>query len=226
MANDARTALLLGATGMVGRSLLQLLLDDPGVEHVHILVRRSLGITHPKLTEWLTDLVKLPEDDTPFRCSDLYISFGSTMAKAGSKDAFRQIDLDMPLHVARRARKAGALRCMLVSAVGADKDSMIFYSRVKGELEEGLKALSFRALHVFRPSILLGDRRESRPAEAVGMWLGKWQHRLFPGLLGTWSAMPDRLLAQAMIGASRSGQAGTHIHHYRETAQMVRNNPS
>lgn len=223
MENDPGTALLLGATGMVGRSLLQLLLDDPQVNRVHVLVRRSLGMEHPKLTEWLSDLATLPEDDTPFQCSDLYISFGSTMAKAGSKESFRRIDLDMPLRVARRAREAGAQRCMLVSAVGADKDSMIFYSRVKGELEEGLKALAFSSLHIFRPSILLGDRRESRPAEAIGMWIGHWQHRLFPGLMGTWSAMPDGLLAKAMIAASRWSLGGTRIHHYRETASLVRN---
>lgn len=208
---------------MIGRRLLEMLLDDPSVGKVHVLVRRSLGVAHPKLTEWLTDLVTLPEDDTPFRSSDLYISFGSTIAKAGSKEAFRGIDLDMPLRVAKRARQAGAIRCMLVSAVGADKDSMIFYSRIKGELEEGLKALAFPSLHIFRPSILLGDRRESRPAEAIGIWIGRWQHRFFPGLIGTWSAMPDDLLAEAMIAAARSGKEGTYIHHYRETAQLVRN---
>lgn len=222
MTNEPRTALLLGATGMVGRCLLDQLLKDDSVFHVHVLLRRPLDLSHPKLTVWITDLVTLPEDETPFRCTELYLSFGSTIAKAGSREAFRKIDLDMPLAVARRARAGGARQCMLVSAVGAGKDSRIFYSRVKGELEEALRELHFHVLHIFRPSILLGDRRESRPAEAVGMRFGEWQHRVAPGMLGTWSAMPADLLARAMVAAAVSAQEGIHIHHYRETAQLVR----
>ncbi|MDV7400534.1 hypothetical protein RZS08_54465, partial [Arthrospira platensis SPKY1] len=125
----------------------------------------------------------------------LFITFGTTIAKAGSQDNFRKIDHGIPLEVARRARQAGVRTLVLVSAVGADTGSPVFYSRIKGELERDLLALGFDRVVLFRPSILLGDRGESRPAERIAMFFGWVLERLWPGLLGRWSGMPVRLLA-------------------------------
>ena len=165
-----RTAALAGASGLVGRSILECLLADVSVTAVHSFGRRALDRVHPKLTSHVADFTALP----PFpKVDEIYLALGTTIKTAGSQDAFRAVDFDANFAVARAALAAGARRCGLVSALGADPKSGIFYSRVKGELEEALAQLGFDALVIARPSLLAGDRRSlgqpDRPLETVGM---------------------------------------------------------
>jgi uncharacterized protein YbjT (DUF2867 family) len=150
-----RIIIIAGATGLVGREILRGLLADPTVLAVHSLGRRPLALQHPKLTAQVVDFTALP----PLPPSDeVYLALGTTIKVAGSQAAFRAIDHDANLAVATSALAAGAGRAGLVSAMGADATSRVFYSRVKGELEIALQQMSFERLVIARPSLLVGDR--------------------------------------------------------------------
>ena len=180
-ASPARTALLAGATGLVGRELLQGLLADDGVAAVHVLGRRPLSLTHPKLTAHVVDFAALPA--LP-RADEVYLALGTTIKVAGSQAAFRAVDHDANLAVARAGRAAGATRLGLVSAMGADARSGIFYSRVKGELEGALAALGYEALVIARPSMLAGNRgslgQPERGGEKLALHVSRWFGPLIP----------------------------------------------
>jgi uncharacterized protein YbjT (DUF2867 family) len=150
-----RTAVVAGATGLVGRAVLQGLLADESVAAVHALARRPLGLQHPKLTAHTVDFAALPALPP---IDEAWLALGTTIKVAGSQSAFRAVDFEANLAVAKAAQAAGARRVGLVSAMGADAKSPIFYNRVKGELEDALAALGFEALVIARPSVLAGDR--------------------------------------------------------------------
>jgi uncharacterized protein YbjT (DUF2867 family) len=149
------TVLIAGASGLVGREILQGLLADDSVAAVHSLGRRELPVRHPKLTQHRVDFKTLPA--LP-RVDEAFIALGTTIKVAGSQEAFRAVDLDAVLAVAKAARAAGATRLGVVSAMGANARSSVFYNRVKGEMEQALSALGFDTLVIARPSFLAGDR--------------------------------------------------------------------
>lgn len=162
----ARVALVAGASGLVGQALLPLLLARDEYRQVHSLVRRESGNIHVKLRENVVDfgaLGTLPQAD------DIYISLGTTMKKAGSKEAFRLVDFDYVVGVAKAAHASGATRIAVVSSVGASPQSNVFYSRVKGEAEEAIAAIDYERVVLLRPSILDGEREEKRPGERIGL---------------------------------------------------------
>jgi uncharacterized protein YbjT (DUF2867 family) len=172
---------LAGATGLVGRAILEGLLADASVTAIHILGRRELGVAHPKLTPYMVDFAALPPLPP---LDEVYLALGTTIKAAGSQAAFRVVDFDANLAVARAALAAGARRAGLVSAMGADAKSRVFYNRVKGELEEALARLSFDGLAVARPSLLVGDRealgQPKRPAEKAATAVSKLLGKLIP----------------------------------------------
>ena len=155
-ASCSTTALLAGATGLIGGQILQGLLADPDVAKVHVLARRPLGISHPKLHVNVVDFSRLPALE---EVDETYLALGTTIKVAGSQQAFRAVDFDANLAVAKAAIAAGARRVGLVSAVGANARSSVFYNRVKGELEDALKAMSLDALVIAQPALLLGNRK-------------------------------------------------------------------
>jgi uncharacterized protein YbjT (DUF2867 family) len=212
-----RDALLIGATGLIGRALLPQLVADKHYGHIHVLVRRAAsGIdTGPKLTVHLVDfahLRKLPEVD------DVYIALGTTIKVAGSQQAFRQVDFDFVVDTARAARQAGAKRLAVVSALGADAASRVFYNRVKGEMEEAVAKLGFESVVIAQPSLLLGDRRALGQPERGGE---VWATRLLSPFMGfvprSVRPIAARDVAAAMLGATLAGRPGVHIH---RSAQM------
>jgi uncharacterized protein YbjT (DUF2867 family) len=151
-----RSVLIAGASGLVGREILQGLLADDSVQAVHSLGRRELDLQHPKLTQHRVDFSKaLPALPS---VGEAFVALGTTIKVAGSQEAFRAVDYDAVVAVAKAANAAGATRLGVVSAMGADKRSSIFYNRVKGETEEALSAMSFGTLVIARPSFLAGDR--------------------------------------------------------------------
>jgi uncharacterized protein YbjT (DUF2867 family) len=172
---------LAGATGLVGRAILEGLLADASVTAVHTLGRREPGIIHPKLITHVVDFAALPSLPP---LDEVYLALGTTIKAAGSQAAFNAVDFDANLAVARAALAAGARHAGLVSAMGADAKSRIFYNRVKGELEEALERLSFDGLVIARPSLLGGDRealgQPKRPAERVATALSKLLGPLIP----------------------------------------------
>jgi len=182
--HTGRRVILAGATGLVGRELLNLLLEDPTVEVVHAFGRRPPGIDHPKLLAHVVDFASLslmpPADE-------VYLALGTTIKVAGSQAAFRAVDVEANLAMARAALAAGARRVGLVSAMGADARSRVFYNRCKGELEDALKGLKPDALVVARPSLLMGVRtalgQPARPGEWFGQILSPFLSRILPANL-------------------------------------------
>lgn len=164
-----RTVALAGATGLVGRMILEGLLADSTVQTVHVLGRRNPRVAHARITCHIVDFAALSPLPT---VDEVYLALGTTIKVAGSQSAFRAVDFDANLAVARIALAAGARRCGLVGAMGANAKSSVFYNRVKGELEEALAQLAFEGLVIARPSLLIGDRaalgQPERPLEKVG----------------------------------------------------------
>jgi uncharacterized protein YbjT (DUF2867 family) len=180
-AANSRTALVAGASGLVGREILQGLLADDGVTAVHALARRPLAVSHPKLTTHVVDFAALPV--LP-RVDEVYLALGTTIKVAGSQSAFRALDFDANLAVAKAALAAGARHLGLVSAMGASAQSSIFYSRVKGELEQALGGLGFEGVVIARPSMLAGDRpalgQPERGGEQLALKVSRWLRPLIP----------------------------------------------
>ncbi|MGX4643824.1 NAD(P)H-binding protein [Massilia sp. SYSU DXS3249] len=168
-ASGGRRVLLAGATGLVGGELLRGLLADDTVAAVHVLARRPLEVRHPKLRVQVVDFTALPGLPA---LDEAYLALGTTIKVAGSQAAFRAVDFDANLAVARAACAAGARRLGLVSAMGADARARVFYNRVKGELEEAVRGLGFEAVVIARPSLLLGDRAALGQPARAGEHLG------------------------------------------------------
>lgn len=209
-ADDGRRYALAGASGLVGQALARELAADPGCAEIHVLLRRPLpaleALPHVHTVPWDGGAVPaLPPVDAAL------CALGTTIKAAGSQAAFRAVDFDAVLSFAKAARHAGAERFALVSALGADPRSPVFYNRVKGEIEDALGALGFGTLVIARPSLLLGDRRALgqaiRPAEAVAQAIAPALAWLTPRRLRPISA---DAVARGMLGALRTRGPGVH----------------
>ena len=205
-----RAVLLAGATGLVGRALLPLLLKHPSVTRVHVLLRRAApGVeAHPKLELHSIDFGHLPP--LP-KVDDAYIALGTTIKVAGSQAAFRQVDFDYVLNTAEAARAAGARHLAVVSALGADPNSRVFYNRVKGEMEEALTGLGFASVTIAHPSLLVGDRAALGQPERAGE---VWALRLLRPVMGlvprSVRPIEARDVAAALLAATLAARAGVH----------------
>ncbi|HEX9165403.1 MAG TPA: NAD(P)H-binding protein [Gemmatimonadales bacterium] len=199
-------ALVVGATGLVGRELTRQLMSAPDVSGVTVLSRRPLPgrDNSPRLTVHLADFNHLEEDAAVVRGDWVFCALGTTIKSAGTREAFRRVDYELPLAVARIAVANGTRHFLLVSSTGASARSRIFYNRVKGELETALFELPFRSITVARPSFLLGERHEFRPGEIVGKTLGRVLPRRY-------RSVPARKVAAALVAAARGGHPGVRI---------------
>ena len=204
-----KSAVVLGATGLVGRRLLHALTSDAECTRVVTIGRRPTGLVASTLTEVTADLAE-PETYRAYLKTDcVFCALGTTLKKSGSEEAFRRVDHDYPLIVAREALAAGARRYALVSAVGADSTSRVFYNRVKGELEDALRGLPFPSgVRILHPSVLLGERNESRPAEQIAAAFMRVTGPLFGGGLKKYRAISADDVARALITAARSDGDG------------------
>ena len=213
-----RTALLAGASGLVGGHLLQRLLADPRYKRVVTVGRKALGIEHPKLRSLITDFdaIEAAMAGLGETVDDAFCALGTTIKTAGSRAAFQRVDFGYVVAFARAARASNARRFMLVSAIGASARSRIFYLRVKGETEEAVAALGFPALDIFRPGLLLGQRAESRPREALGMALAPFLNPLMLGPAKAYRGIPADMVAAAMIIAAGAERTGRQIHSYAD----------
>jgi uncharacterized protein YbjT (DUF2867 family) len=213
-------AVVAGATGLVGRYLLEVLLEDSFYDQIVVLVRRPLERFERKLEQRMVDFENLRSTDLAGG-THLFCCLGTTMKKAGSQAAFRRVDYDYPLMMARLGQEAGALRLMLVSSVGADPDAGSFYLRVKGELERDLEAIHFEATHVFRPAVLLGRREEGRGGEEWAARLSRALEWMMAGGLSKYRPMPAGVLAASMAAAGERGEPGRHVHHYNQIVRLA-----
>lgn len=195
---ERKTVLLLGATGLVGGYILKGLLENEYCDHVVSLTRSAINNAEAfaKLDARIIDFER-PDDWRGQVAADQVIcALGTTIKKAGSRAAFRRVDYEYPLMVARDALGSGCRHFLLVSAMGADPNSRVFYNRVKGELERAILELGFERVSIFRPSLLLGDRREFRLGETIGQVLGRWLSFAIPK---RYRPIHARTVAAAMV---------------------------
>lgn len=164
-----RTALLVGATGLVGNQCLKQLLANEMYSSVVLLLRNPVPMTHPKLKQHMINFDQLQKHADLIRGDDVYWCLGTTMRKAGSQEAFEKVDFQYPLEIAKLASANGIQQFLLVTSVGADPSSANFYMKTKGRVEETLKAVPFHSLLIFRPSFLLGKRDDFRLGERIGV---------------------------------------------------------
>lgn len=204
--------LVAGGTGLVGRALLRRLVAADDVDRVVGLSRRPGGATSLKVSEVLADFANpaLPPGFVP---DAALCALGTTIRTAGSQEAFRAVDHGAVLAFARAAQAAGARTFALVSSVDANPGARNFYLRTKGEVERDLAALGFPALHILRPSLLLGARQESRPAERLAMLVTPALSPLMLGTLSRYRPIPADTVAAALLGAARQGPPGG-VHHF------------
>jgi uncharacterized protein YbjT (DUF2867 family) len=218
---NGKTAVLLGASGLVGGFCLQTLLADASYARIVLLNRRELPLPpHPGLSQRIVSFANLNADD--FAAAEhIFCALGTTIRKAGSQEAFRRVDVDYPLTAARLARQAGAKQFVVVSSVGADTKAGNFYLRTKGELEQEIGKLRFDAFHVFRPSLLLGQREESRRGEGAMQAMAPLLNVLMFGGLRRYRGIPAAAVGRAMVAAARLGHTGTHIYEYDEILRLA-----
>ncbi len=205
------TALLVGATGLVGSHCLHYLLEDPDYRLVKVLTRRPLNIDHPKLQEYQLDFEKLGEYRQAIQADHIFCCLGTTIKQAGSQKAFRRVDFDYCYQLATIAKRNGGQHFSLISALGANEKSKIFYNRVKGELEKAVADLQFARTQIFRPSLLVGKRRESRSAEKLGAYVLKILTPFLQGKLKKYRPIHAHTLAMAMVEMAKIKLNGIHI---------------
>ena len=204
-----RVALVAGATGLVGREVLAALLADRRYTKVLALGRRAPTAQQPNLVSLTVDFAQLPALPP---VDDVYVTLGTTIKVAGSQQAFRAIDFDAVLAVAKAARKAGATRLAVVSAMGADAQSRVFYNRVKGEMEQAVAALGFGTLVIARPSMLDGNRAALDQPVRLGERIGLAAMGVLKPLIpANYRAIKAADVARALVAAVLEGQAGQRL---------------
>lgn len=208
---SGRTALVLGATGLVGGHCLDLLLADGTWSEVRVVGRRALDRSDARLVQRIADLGRMDEAEDAFAVDDVFCCLGTTIAKAGSQEAFLRVDHDYPVAAARLAHARGATRFLLVTALGADAGSRVFYNRAKGQVERDVSAVPFEGVALVRPSLILGDRTERRTAEAAAQKLAPLLSPILLGPLRKYRAIRAGTVARAMVRLARERFTGVRV---------------
>lgn len=205
-------AILVGASGAIGRCLLQDLLNDSNYKEVLILVRRKSDIEHPKLKQLVIDFNRLSDYSADLKGDAVFCCLGTTKSQTPDQKEYLKIDYQYPLDIAWMAYTNGAQSYHLVSAMGADKNSSFFYNRTKGEVESELKTVPFKSIHIYRPSLLDGKRTQKRFGESV---LNSLMQLINPLLMGSWKkyrSIKVESVAKVMLAQSLNDQKGIFIH--------------
>ncbi|OLC08885.1 MAG: hypothetical protein AUJ01_12425 [Acidobacteria bacterium 13_1_40CM_3_65_5] len=210
----SRTALLAGATGLVGNHVLNLLLGDAKWSHVVTVGRRTTTQRHEKLEQRVLDLGELETVSDLLHLDDVFCCLGTTIKRAGSQPAFRLVDHAFVVGLARAGLRAGAKQFLLVSAIGADPKSPVFYSRVKGETEAAIRKLPYRSIQIFRPSLLLGERAEFRLGERIAMLGAPVLPALLFGRLRRYRPIQAATVARAMVTIAHEAPRGPNVFEY------------
>jgi uncharacterized protein YbjT (DUF2867 family) len=216
----SKTATVIGATGMIGQNLVGLLLKDKYFDTTRIIVRRPVEKMDPGMEVKLVDFSNTESLKLALEGSDtIFCCIGTTQKKVkGDKALYRSVDFDIPVNAARLGKETGCEKFIVVSAVGANPDSNNFYLRLKGEMEEALKQTGVKSIHIMRPSMLLGKRSESRPAEKVGQVLSKALSFLLPSKYKPVEGMD---VAKAMLKIAKEDRPGVHVYHFKEIEQLT-----
>jgi uncharacterized protein YbjT (DUF2867 family) len=213
-------ATIIGSTGLIGSHLLDLILNDDTFSTVRILVRRPIGMNHPKLEVKVIDFTDLEAFREGIRGSNaVFCAVGTTNAKVkGDKTAYRKVDFDIPVNAARFCAETGVPAFLLVSSVGANARGGNFYIKLKGEAEEAVGAQKIPSIAIFRPSMLLGHRNESRPMEAVAQVISRPLGIIVPS---KYKPIMASDVAKAMVAAAKKPLPGVKVLHYKEMMGLI-----
>jgi len=214
-----KTAVIAGSSGLIGGILTKLLLEDKRYSKVISLGRRKLDISDPKLEQKIVDFNNLDEVD--LACDDVFCGLGTTIKQAGSQANFRKVDFNYPANLAERSQVCGAKRFLLVSSLGADSKSKVFYSKVKGETEAVIAQVGLETVHIFRPSILLGARKEFRMGELLGKAAMKGLGFMMLGRLKKYRAIQASTVAKSMLYYANQPEVGLFIHESNQIQDSV-----
>lgn len=195
--------MLAGASGMVGRSLVNQLMEEASVQKIYCLLRKPLHLDNPKITELIVDFNQLNENDIPKDIDSVFCCLGTTMKKAKSKEAFILVDKTYVLKLAELSKKNNVQNFHIISSLGANERAMVLYSRVKGEVETAIKQLNFPNTFIYRPGLLLGPRVEYRLGENIGKILMGMFSFLLVGGLKKYKAIKGSTVARAMIKSAQ-----------------------
>jgi len=210
----SRTALVAGATGLIGNYVLQLLLADDTWARVVTVGRRLTPNTHEKLEQRVLDLGELEAVSDLPHTDDVFCCLGTTIKRAGSQPAFRRVDHAFVVGLGRAGLRAGASQFLLISAIGADPASRVFYSRVKGETENAIGRLHYKSTQIFRPSLLLGKRQEFRIGERIAMRAAPLFSLALIGRLRRYRPIEAETVARAMVNLAREAPLGPNVFEY------------
>mgnify|MGYP005750376947 FL=1 len=217
-----RKALVIGATGLIGKSVTQQLLEHEQYESVTVLVRKPLKVSNEKLQQIQVDFDQLPSYETNFKVDDLYICLGTTIKKAKTKEMFEKVDYHYVVNAVKLAATSRVERVAIVSAIGADSSSTIFYNKVKGKMEDAVQQIKINSLYIIRPSLLLGDRDEFRFGEKAAEKLSFLFTPLLKGKLAKYCPVRGEDVAFTMIENVTKGEQGIHIVESNNISQRKR----
>lgn len=211
MEQEKDSAILLGATGLVGNHLLKRLLEDDHYSQVKVFTRRPVGISHPKLTEVIADLFELEDYQEQFNADVVFVCIGTTKKKTPDQEIYRKVDYGIPNSASKLAAQNNIKKFLVVSALGADANARIFYSRTKGEMEEAVLKRNIPMTYIFQPALIKGDRQEVRLGESA---VEKLMKVIDPLLFGSWKkyrSIQAATIAAAMHIVSKHGFNATRI---------------
>jgi uncharacterized protein YbjT (DUF2867 family) len=194
-----KTAILLGATGLTGSHLLSQLCEDERYSKIKLFSRKHTGQKHPKIEEHVGDLLDMNQFEANFTGDSVFVCIGTTKKKTPDRALYRKIDIGIPTHAAKLAKRNGIPQIAVISAIGANSKSWFIYNRIKGEMEEQVMAIGVPNTYILRPSMIAGDRKEYRSGEKVGLALFKLFGFLFVGPLKKYHAVGAADIASKMI---------------------------
>ncbi|MEH7180415.1 oxidoreductase [Neobacillus vireti] len=209
--SNKKTALVLGATGLIGKELVKVINENNQYEKIHLLIRRPIKVQNEKCVQHIINFDELHKFSELFHVTDVFCCLGTTIKKAKTKEAFRKVDFEYPVEAATLAKENGAEKFLIVTAMGADPKSVFFYNRVKGEVEDALTKINPPSLHIFRPSLLLGEREEFRFGEKIAEKASGVLNKLMIGPLRPYRGIEAKKVAAAMSLAAQSNTKGKHI---------------
>ena len=216
-----KKAILFGASGFIGSHLLQELLNNNDYEQVTIVVRKKQNSTHPKLKTLIGDIHTLPQLKESIIGDEIFIALGTTKKHTPNEKEYYQIDHDYPVLAAKTAKENGAKSVFVVTAVGANSNSSIFYTKTKGEVERDIIGLDFVHTHIFEPSMIVGNRKEYRPGEKTIIKIFKVINPLLVGKLNKYKGIDGRDIAKAMNNAAKNQSEKVKIYQWHEMNGLV-----
>jgi uncharacterized protein YbjT (DUF2867 family) len=222
MKNNKKTALVIGASGLVGNELVKILIQQNEYERIHLLVRKPIGMKDSKCEQHIIDFDNLPKYSKLFQVTDVFCCIGTTIKKAKSKEAFRKVDFAYPVEAAQLAKENGVDKFLIISAMGANPKSLVFYNQVKGQLEESLSQLNLPSLHIFRPSLLLGERDEFRLGEKLAAKASGVLNTIMVGPLLPYKAIEAKKVGAAMANIANTDKKGVNIYSSYEIEKIAR----